>query len=156
MKEDGFDRRSFLKGAVVGGAAAVASSLPKPSEAQPKADAPPPPPAAYAFLNPEEAAFVEAVVDHMIPADEHSPKGSDLGLAVFIDRSLASGWGKRERLHLQAPRQAGAAGHGPRVTSGRPPPPSFAGGESPPRTPPASRPTESVSTSSAPPSARRS
>src|ERR1044072_3661674 len=98
MKEDGFDRRSFLKGAVVGGAAAVASSLPKPSEAQPKADAPPPPPAAYAFLNPEEAAFVEAVVDHMIPADEHSPKGSDLGLAVFIDRSLASGWGKGERL----------------------------------------------------------
>src|ERR1051326_8546415 len=108
MKEDGFDRRSFLKGAVVGGAAAVASSLPKPSEAQPKADAPPPPPAAYAFLNPEEAAFVEAVVDHMIPADEHSPKGSDLGLAVFIDRSLASGWGKGERLYLQGPWKGGA------------------------------------------------
>ena len=112
MKEDGFDRRSFLKGAVVGGAAAVASSLPKPSEAQPKADAPPPPPAAYAFLNPEEAAFVEAVVDHMIPADEHSPKGSDLGLAVFIDRSLASGWGKGERLYLQGPWKAGAPNQG--------------------------------------------
>src|ERR1044071_6980297 len=92
MKEDGFDRRSFLKGAVVGGAAAVARYLPTPPEAQPTPAPPPPPPAADAFLNPEEAAFVEAVVDHMIPADEHSPKGSDLGLAVFIDRSLASGW----------------------------------------------------------------
>src|ERR1043165_4838634 len=97
MKEDGFDRRSFLKGAVVGGAAAVASSLPKPSEAQPK---------------PEEAAVVQAVVDHMIPADEHSPKGSDLGLAVFIDRSLASGWGKGERLYLQGPWKAGAPNQG--------------------------------------------
>src|SRR6187455_2556796 len=66
MKEDGFDRRSFLKGTVAGGAAAMASSLPRPSEAQPKAvaDAPSAPPAAYAFLNADEAAFVEAVVDH--------------------------------------------------------------------------------------------
>src|SRR5215470_4138135 len=111
MKEDGFDRRSFLKGAVVGGAAAVAGSLPKPSEAQPKAAADASP-AAYAFLNADEAAFVEAVVDHMIPADEHSPKGTDLGLAVFIDRSLASGWGKGERLYLQGPWKPGTPNQG--------------------------------------------
>jgi len=114
MKEDGFDRRSFLKGTVAGGAAAMASSLPRPSEAQPKAvaDAPSAPPAAYAFLNADEAAFVEAVVDHMVPADEHSPKGTDLGLAVFIDRSLAGGWGKGERLYLQGPWKAGAPNQG--------------------------------------------
>jgi gluconate 2-dehydrogenase gamma chain len=113
MKEDGFDRRSFLKGAVVSGAAAVAGSLPKPSEAQPKvADGPPPALPAYTFFNPDEAAFVEAVVDHMIPADEHSPKGTDLGLAVFIDRSLAGGWGKGERLYLQGPWKAGTPNQG--------------------------------------------
>src|ERR1051325_6146534 len=98
MKEDGFDRRSFLKGAVVGGAAAVASSLPKPSAAPPKADASRPPPAPHAFLSPEEGAFGEALKHHMIPAGEQSPKGSGLGRPVFIDRSLASGWGKGERL----------------------------------------------------------
>jgi gluconate 2-dehydrogenase gamma chain len=114
MKEDGFDRRSFLKGTVAGGAAAIASSLPRPAEAQPKAgaDAPSAPPAAYAFLNADEAAFVEAVVDHMVPADEHSPKGTDLGLAVFIDRSLAGGWGKGERLYLQGPWKPGTPNQG--------------------------------------------
>src|SRR5262249_50111657 len=114
MKEDGFDRRSFLKGAVVGGAAAVASSLPKPSEAQPKApaDAPPAPAPAYAFLNPEEAAFVEAAVDHMIPAHDPPPRGPAPGLAVFTDRSLASGGGKGERLYLQGPWKPGAPNQG--------------------------------------------
>ena len=42
----------------------------------------PPATATYAFLNIEEAAFVEALVDHMVPADEHSPKGTDLGINV--------------------------------------------------------------------------
>src|SRR5947209_1577867 len=99
MKKDAFDRRAFLKGAVAGGAAAVTVSIPKPSEAQPgtpqaKAAPAAPPPAAYSHLNPEEAAFIEAVVDHMIPADEYSPKGTDLGLNIYIDRALAGGWGK--------------------------------------------------------------
>jgi gluconate 2-dehydrogenase gamma chain len=43
------------------------------------------------FLRPEEAAFVEAMVDTMIPADELSPKGTVIGINVFIDRALASG-----------------------------------------------------------------
>src|SRR5262249_37769965 len=114
MKEDGFDRRSFLKGAVVGGAAAVASSLPNPSEAQPKPPPhePPAPARACASPTPAEAAFAEAVVAHMIPADEPPPKGPDPGLAVFIDRSLASGWGKGERLYLQGPWKPGTPNQG--------------------------------------------
>src|SRR5262245_41580160 len=93
MKNDGFDRRSFLKGSVAGG---VAAALPQPAQGQAQKQAPPvaaeiapPLPAGYAFLNPEEALFVEAVVDHMVPADELSPKGTDLGINVFIDRALA-------------------------------------------------------------------
>ena len=49
--------------------------------------------AGYAFLNLDEAAFVEALVDHMIPADEVSPKGTDLGVNIYIDRALAGASG---------------------------------------------------------------
>src|SRR5258705_12180315 len=120
MKKDAFDRRAFLKGAVAGGAAAVTVSIPKPSEAQQRTPAAAPPGAStaassgptYTWLNPEEAAFIEAAVDHMIPADEHSPKGTDLGLNIYIDRALAGGWGKGERLYLQGPWKQGVPSQG--------------------------------------------
>ena len=120
MKNDGFDRRAFLKSAVAGGAAAAAVSLSRPAEAQPGAPAPAsqgsPAPAntsaAYAYLNSDEAAFVEALVDHMVPADEHSPRGTDLGLNIYIDRALAGGWGKGERLYLQGPWKQGVPSQG--------------------------------------------
>src|SRR3954463_1004567 len=112
MNEDGFDRRAFLKGTLAGGAAAVATTLQAPAQAQsaPPASAAQPP--VYAFLNPEEAAFIEAVVDHMIPADEHSPKGTDLGLNIYIDRALAGGWGKGDRLYMQGPWKPGVPSQG--------------------------------------------
>jgi len=115
MKKDAFDRRAFLKGAVAGGAAAVTVSIPRPAEAQ---QTPAAPPAAgsssptYTWLNADEAAFIEAVVDHMIPADELSPKGTELGLNIYIDRALAGGWGKGERLYLQGPWKQGVPSQG--------------------------------------------
>src|SRR5216683_4731996 len=120
MKKDAFDRRAFLKGAVAGSAAAVAVSIPRPSEAQQGASAPASanPLAAqggnptYTWLNADEAAFIEAVVDHMVPADEYSPKGTDLGLNIYIDRALAGGWGKGERLYLQGPWKPGVPSQG--------------------------------------------
>ena len=111
---DGFDRRSFLKGSVAGGVAAVATVLPRAAPAQP-ASAPPPdaaPNAGYVFLNPEEALFIEAVVDHMVPADALSPKGTDIGINVFIDRALAGGWGKGDRLYMQGPWKEGTPSQG--------------------------------------------
>ena len=95
--KDGFGRRDFLKGAVVGGAAAATTSV---AITSPNAQAAPQPTAAvpanpgYAFLNLDEAAFVEALVDHMVPADELTPKGTDIGINIYIDRALAGGWGK--------------------------------------------------------------
>jgi gluconate 2-dehydrogenase gamma chain len=58
---------------------------------------------AYVFFSPPEAAFIEAAVDCLIPADELSPGGTDCGVAVFIDRQLAGAWGAGERLYLQGP-----------------------------------------------------
>jgi gluconate 2-dehydrogenase gamma chain len=118
MKNDTFDRRAFLKSAMAGGAAAVTVAIPQSAEAQQKfaasapAAASQPASAGYTFLNLEEAAFIEALVDHMIPADEYSPKGTDVGVNVYIDRALAGGWGKGERLYMQGPWKAGVPGQG--------------------------------------------
>src|SRR5438552_16798750 len=111
MTEKGFGRRDFLKGAVVGGAAAATATpaiIPERAQAQQPAQ----PAAGYAFLNLDEAAFVEALVDHMVPADEHSPKGTDIGINVYIDRALAGAWGKGERLYMQGPWKQGLPGQG--------------------------------------------
>ncbi len=113
MKKDGFDRRDFLKSAVAGGAAAAATvSVPQSVQAQPATATSAAQSPGYAFLNPEEGAFVEALVDHMGPADELTPKGTDIGLNIFIDRSLAGGWGKGDRLYMQGPWKPGVPSQG--------------------------------------------
>src|SRR5579863_5855199 len=117
MKREGFDRRDFLKSAVASGAAAASATtaIATPDAAQEQQAAPTPAPtepAGYAFLNLDEAAFVEAVVDHMIPADEISPKGTDLGVNIYIDRALAGGWGKGDRLYMQGPWKLGTPAQG--------------------------------------------
>jgi len=115
MKDEGLGRRDFLKGAVVGGAAAATVNLPQSAEAQQGASPVAAPDAGspgYAFLNLEEAAFVEALVDHMVPADDLTPKGTDIGINIYIDRALAGGWGKGERLYLQGPWKRGVPSQG--------------------------------------------
>ena len=112
MKNDGFDRRAFLKSAVAGGAVAAAVSVPQSAQAQPATAASTAASPGYAFLNPEEGSFIEAVVDHMVPADELTPKGTDIGLNIFIDRALAGGWGKGDRLYMQGPWKPGVPSQG--------------------------------------------
>jgi gluconate 2-dehydrogenase gamma chain len=48
----------------------------------------------------------------MVPADELSPKGTDIGINVFIDRALAGGWGKGDRLYMQGPWKPGTPNQG--------------------------------------------
>ena len=64
------------------------------------------------LLNIEEAAFIETLVDHMVPADDLSPKGTDIGINIYIDRALAGGWGKGERLYMQGPWKPGTPSQG--------------------------------------------
>jgi gluconate 2-dehydrogenase gamma chain len=112
MTDKGFGRRDFLKTAVVGGAAAATAApavLPVEARAQQPATVPA---SGYAFLNLDEAAFVEALVDHMVPADELSPKGTDIGINIYIDRALAGAWGKGDRLYMQGPWKPGVPSQG--------------------------------------------
>ena len=114
MTNPEFGRRDFLKGAVVGGAAAATTSVVTPQAAEGAAATPANAPAAagYSFLNLDEAAFVEALVDHMVPADDLTPSGTDIGIAVFIDRALGGAWGKGDRLYMQGPWKQGAPSQG--------------------------------------------
>src|SRR6478672_5402619 len=113
MNDQTLGRRDFIKGAVVGGAAAATAATPHLSESA-KAEQTGAMPAAegYTFFNLAEAAFVEALVDHMVPADELSPKGTDLGINVYIDRALAGAWGKGDRLYMQGPWKRGVPSQG--------------------------------------------
>src|SRR5215510_5437650 len=72
----------------------------------------PGPEAGYKSLSPDEAGFVEAMVNIMCPADSLTPNGVDCGLAIYIDRQLAGGFGKGERLYLQGPWRQGTPQHG--------------------------------------------
>jgi hypothetical protein len=65
------------------------------------------PEAGYQSLAPDEAGFVETLVNVMWPADHLTPSGVDCGLAVYIDRQLAGGFGKGERLYMRGPWKPG-------------------------------------------------
>ena len=115
------DRRAFLKGLGTVGATGVASMVSADAVAEPQATPPPAPagptqPAetahAHVFLSPPEAAFIEAAVDRLIPADDLSPSGTDCGVATFIDRQLAGAWGSGDRLYMQGPWRKGTPTQG--------------------------------------------
>jgi gluconate 2-dehydrogenase gamma chain len=118
MKKPELDRRDFLKSAVVGGAAAAGTGAIAPADmaqaqqAAPAANAVGPTAVGYTFLDLDEAAFVEMLVDHMIPADDLTPKGTDLGINIYVDRALAGGWGKGDRLYMQGPWRPGVPSQG--------------------------------------------
>jgi gluconate 2-dehydrogenase gamma chain len=106
MSDETIPRRKFLLGAGLAGTA-VATGLSEATQANAQAAAAPEPAAAQAepllALNETEFAFVVAAVDTFIPADELSPSGSDCGLAVFIDRQLASAWGGGAKMYRSGP-----------------------------------------------------
>jgi gluconate 2-dehydrogenase gamma chain len=115
MNDQENERRRFLKAAIAGGAAAAVGVPPRAPAQVPEAKpavTPDTAPPGYIYLHPEEAAFVEALVDHMVPADEHSPKGTDLGLHIYIDRALAGSWGKGDRMYQQGPWKQGVPSQG--------------------------------------------
>jgi gluconate 2-dehydrogenase gamma chain len=84
--------------------ATTASAETTPAAATSIAAAPAP---GYQSLGPDEAAFVETLVNIMCPADHLTPNGVDCGLATFIDRQLAGGFGQGERLYMHGPWRTG-------------------------------------------------
>ena len=109
MADETIPRRKFLLGAGLAGTA-VATGLTPPGAAEAQTPAAAAAPASAApqaepllTLTETEHAFVVAAVDTFIPADELSPSGSDCGVAVFIDRQLASAWGGGAKSYRSGP-----------------------------------------------------
>jgi gluconate 2-dehydrogenase gamma chain len=57
----------------------------------------------YLFFDAEEAAFMEAATERMVPPDEHGPGAKELGVPFFIDRQLAGPYGQGGLFYMQGP-----------------------------------------------------
>jgi gluconate 2-dehydrogenase gamma chain len=66
----------------------------------------------YVFFNSEEAAFIEAAVARLIPADEEWGGALEGCVPNYIDKQLAGAWGAGERLYRSGPWQPGTPGQG--------------------------------------------
>jgi len=116
---DAIQRRQFLIGA--GGATLAAAVSPSAPAAETPASPPMPPTQqaasgapidTFQILSAGEVAFLGAVADTMIPADELSPSGSDCGVVVYIDRQLAGAYGAGARIYTAGPFQPSQPGLG--------------------------------------------
>ncbi|HEV7275254.1 MAG TPA: gluconate 2-dehydrogenase subunit 3 family protein [Devosiaceae bacterium] len=109
----GLSRRDLFKTAGVAGIAAV---VPPALGQQPEILAPPEANDAPAhqpdnlaaadvlfFFNDEEARFIEAVVERLIPADPRWPGAAEAGVLYYIDHQLASAYGAGGRMYLRGP-----------------------------------------------------
>jgi gluconate 2-dehydrogenase gamma chain len=110
MVDDTIPRRNFLLGAGTAMAAGLAPLAPPDATA---ADQPPAAPASPAEPEPSltltatEAAFLSAVADTMIPADDLSPSGSECGIVTYIDRQLAGAYGAGAKMYRNGPFRRG-------------------------------------------------
>lgn len=106
-------RRSLMKAGVAAGLLPFAGGI-GPLEAQPREQAPSGSAdegnagGVLLFFNDEEARFVRAAVDRLIPADETWPGAVGAGVLTYIDRQLASAYGAGAKMYLTGPWQPDA------------------------------------------------
>jgi gluconate 2-dehydrogenase gamma chain len=128
----GVSRRAIIKGAAIGAASLPAgfASAQAPAEQH---DTPPPSPSCgpvrnshapaeaksgpYLFFNEQEAAFIEAAVARLIPADGEWPGALEAGVPNFFDKQLGGAWGAGERLYRSGPWQQGTFSQGYQLPS---------------------------------------
>jgi gluconate 2-dehydrogenase gamma chain len=94
--------------------AAVAAAIPSlaSNEANAQQPAPSAQPTPYLFFNVDEAAFIEAALARLIPAEPEWPGALEAGVANFIDKELNGAWGAGERLYRSGPWQPGTPSQG--------------------------------------------
>jgi len=107
-------RRKFLLGAGLAGAgvaSALAGDLAAPAQAETAAAAPQPAATTeaetYLVLTASEVAFMSAMADTIIPADELSPSGTDCGVVTYVDRQLAGAYGAGAKMYRAGPFRRG-------------------------------------------------
>ncbi len=114
----GFSRRYFLASAaaviISGSTSAIARTITRELPWEPGSARPPVAvrPGPWMFFTADEAAFIEAAVDRLIPPDERGIGAKDAGCAVFIDRQLAGPYGRNDGLYTRPPFMPGVPTQG--------------------------------------------
>ena len=112
MDKTRLHRRNFLTAGAVAGASAVVGAEPAAAKtfsgSQPwgphQADAPEPLQSPnYLFFTPQEARFIDAATERLIPHDELGPGANDVGVTLFLDHQLAGAYGQGARWYMQGP-----------------------------------------------------
>jgi len=121
MAPHDISRRNILSAGLVVGSASALGHLPSESKtiagempwAPGVANAPEPiTPDGYQFVSPDEAAFIDAAISRLIPADELGAGAREAGVATFIDRQLAGSFGAAETWYMQGPWGEGSKSQG--------------------------------------------
>lgn len=66
----------------------------------------------YLFFNADEARFIEAACERLIPADELGPGALLAAVPNYLDKQLGGAWGAGERLYRSGPWASGTATQG--------------------------------------------
>jgi|SRR5579883_3234162 gluconate 2-dehydrogenase gamma chain len=64
------------------------------------------------FFTREEAAFMDAVLARLIPADDLGPGAREAGVTVFLDRQLAGSYGRGDTWYMDGPWHDGSKSQG--------------------------------------------
>lgn len=105
-------RRDLLRGTAAAGSAAVVSWL-RPSFAKTGSLLPPAPePGQLSYLTADEAAFLDAAVSRLIPADDLGPGAKEAGVTFFIDQQMAGPFGRGESWYMEGPWHKGTEQQG--------------------------------------------
>lgn len=99
-------RRTIVQAAGAASAAAIIPP-PMPAHAQKPGVAAPPRESetedALFYFNDNEATFIRAAVDRLIPPDDSWPGAADAGVVSYIDRQLAGSYGAGAKMYLEGP-----------------------------------------------------
>jgi gluconate 2-dehydrogenase gamma chain len=66
----------------------------------------------YLFFNAQEALFIEAACERLIPEDELGAGALSAGVPNYLDKQLGGAWGAGERLYRCGPWQLGTPSQG--------------------------------------------
>lgn len=66
----------------------------------------------YLYFNADEAGFIEAACERLIPHDDVGPGALDAGVPNYLDKQLGGSWGAGERLYRSGPWQQGTPSQG--------------------------------------------
>ena len=105
---EGLSRRDLLKAAGLAGTAALVPLAPASAQEVVEVEAiepgsPPPVDDTLFFFNDDEARFVTAAIDRLIPPDPEWTGAAGAGVLYYIDRQLASDYGGGGRMYLDGP-----------------------------------------------------